>query len=49
MGFDDFAADVRARTLVTDAALQGAIFYPLAKSKRANYIKSLHAMLIQPV
>ena len=49
MGFDDFAADVRARTLVTDAALQGAIFDPLAKSKRANYVKSLHAMLIQPV
>jgi AcrR family transcriptional regulator len=47
MGFDTTNADMRARLLVTYAALYGAVFDQLSRSKQLAQLTDMHAMLIK--
>jgi AcrR family transcriptional regulator len=48
MGFDESNADMRARSLVTYAAMYGAVFDQLSQQKQLDQIDNLHAMLVTP-
>jgi hypothetical protein len=49
MGFDNANADMRCRTLVTYAALYGAVFDQLSEPKQLGQIELMFAMLTRPI